>query len=389
MKRNIVVRIALVLILATNFFLLLFNLEAFAVNGPHQGPGYLQNTDACALCHRSHTGTASRLLFVGANRFEFCTYCHNGDGAQTNVVSGEFEGTARPRSTTYYGYDSLTDGEPGMGLNGGGFVSAVPYTGRQSRAQAPILLNNLDNNPVTPTTDPDLQRHNVAGSDSYVGPAWGGGYSDGGIPGPSIDIQGFTCTSCHDPHGTRNSDGTERYRILKGTPLSPVNARVTTALRTNEIDVWGKHDYTRDAYRTGIASFCTSCHTQYLTMEGTIDQYGNPDADGAYDAGDGQGPVKRYRHKLLNLIANIYPPISGQGPDVFTNLRNSWKLPLEQPAGYQLNYQIGDWQTCLTCHQAHGSSANMDDLPGSVAPAYSSTLLRVNNRGVCQACHNK
>ena len=83
-------------------------------------------------------------------------------------------------------------------------------------------------------------------------------------------------------------------------------------------------------------------------------------------------------------------------------------MPLEKSTNptdpFEKNY-IG----CLTCHRAHGSSVEMtgwadahlaqnasstwvpvrDDITG-VDPAKGSTnLLRADNRGVCERCHNK
>ena len=66
-----------------------------------------------------------------------------------------------------------------------------------------------------------------------------------------------------------------------------------------------------------------------------------------------------------------------------------------------------DWVECLTCHRAHGTSAimegyadektkaahdNGDDIADFVSRSGTddpSALLRSNNRGVCEACHNK
>jgi hypothetical protein len=64
---------------------------------------------------------------------------------------------------------------------------------------------------------------------------------------------------------------------------------------------------------------------------------------------------------------------------------------------------IQDWLGCLTCHRAHGTTATMqgyanvwdsrNPLPdsgiGGVDPTNDSALLRANNRGVCERCHNK
>ncbi len=66
-----------------------------------------------------------------------------------------------------------------------------------------------------------------------------------------------------------------------------------------------------------------------------------------------------------------------------------------------------DWIECLTCHRAHGTAASMTGwasnagaasivntigLPTNLFPAANpvpSALLRYDNRGVCERCHNK
>jgi len=49
---------------------------------------------------------------------------------------------------------------------------------------------------------------------------------------------------------------------------------------------------------------------------------------------------------------------------------------------------------CMTCHLPHGASTEMvgnadnGGLPGETS-ATDSALLRIDNRGVCQVCHQK
>ena len=53
-------------------------------------------------------------------------------------------------------------------------------------------------------------------------------------------------------------------------------------------------------------------------------------------------------------------------------------------------------RNCITCHVAHGSnaqmtgyeSANMEYPGGAAAPVGNSRLLKVDNRGTCQLCHD-
>jgi hypothetical protein len=72
-------------------------------------------------------------------------------------------------------------------------------------------------------------------------------------------------------------------------------------------------------------------------------------------------------------------------------------------AGVHTTQDSSDWLDCLTCHVAHGSAATMsgyanvadstnpepDSGTGSVPPDDGNALLRTNNRGVCEACHNQ
>jgi formate-dependent nitrite reductase cytochrome c552 subunit len=284
--------------------------------------------------------------------YGFCTTCHNGTGANTNVVSGVFEGD-------YADWGTQGDGIAGAGLNAGGFESAYDYTGLTNRTNGPHALTGDD------------KRHNATGADDVLKTAWGGGLQG---PGTSMTL---ICTSCHDPHGTDNNTTLpaiqERYRILRNT----VNGVTVNAyLYSNESP--GTHDYTTLKYRTGFTSFCTACHTQYSDM-GPTD----------YDAGDGNGYVFRYRHNPEVAVSNGDQWTGNQKTMAF-NLNNypTGILPLKQSA-YRTYNLGGDGMTCLTCHQAHGTTSTVTDAQRAATPAHSSTLLRFANQGVCEACHMK
>ncbi len=115
-----------------------------------------------------------------------------------------------------------------------------------------------------------------------------------------------------------------------------------------------------------------------MTSQGTayLGAHSNPrqDPSGTYDAGDGQGSLVRYRHKM-----NV--PIIGGSYSLTTT------LPLEDPTGD--GPSADDELFCLTCHLAHGSPATAAGYAANVAPANDSVLLRIDNRGVCQNCHKK
>lgn len=54
---------------------------------PH-GP-FADSTDLCAACHRAHTAQAEYLI-ADTNTLGICTACHDGSGADTNVVTGTY-----------------------------------------------------------------------------------------------------------------------------------------------------------------------------------------------------------------------------------------------------------------------------------------------------------
>jgi len=319
---------AFLLVMTIGFVLAMSGL-AFASAGPHSGPNFAQTTDACAGCHRGHTAVLSSLLKQGTTYYSFCTSCHDGTGANTNVVDGVFLGTVTSWSTQTYG-------TAGAGLNGGGFSNAKPYTARSSR---------------TGTSAAVTSKHDVT-SDTATYTAWGGGSTG---PGTTMTL---TCVTCHDAHGNTN------YRILKSTVNSVTGLTVTS----NESTI----DYTKDQYKSGQSTWCVACHTQYKTTQGIV---GN--SSGTYDAGDSQGAVVRYRHPMDVAL----------GATNASNLNTNTPLPVDQTT-YSAAIGASDTIQCLTCHQAHGTSSTMTS-NATVAPASDSALLRLNNRGVCQYCHQK
>jgi hypothetical protein len=200
--------------------------------------------------------------------------------------------------------------------------------------------------------------------DGTAGVAWGGGAIGSGA-GTAISLR---CGSCHDPHGNGN------YRILRPVPNdSGAATGVTIADATTKsyttTNYWATNDvysptttvdytnssgvtttYTTTDFIKNISAWCTTCHTRYLA------------GSGSYKTSSGD-PIYTYRHR------------SDQ------------------------NYKEGG-ANCITCHVAHGTNASMAGdgktsfsstvaNPDGSGPLGSSKLLRVDNRGTCNMCHNK
>lgn len=382
-------------------------LANFAIHG-----NYVQDTDSCAGCHRAHTSISSiqwtatdnsqhnALLTSSATvMFEFCYACHDGtaQGADTNVEGGEYEGTL-------YGQKN------GL-LNGGGF---------ETFGGAPVTSTHVFN--------------------STTWGAYGGGYfgqgaagADGQNPDPntatgeSSQIK-MDCTSCHDPHGSAN------YRILKAQVYGNNVGGYDNTTSTIDPDPDGfvsstetgwpdqgfrlhtaypayEPNYTTPMYAKGydmktgavnpdkgMSGWCAGCHAVYNGRNGS--------QDSTYNAGDGLGLGVRHRHPINVQLDNY------KGPDADNMVIDA--LPLDHDSsekGQTTNMTAAnaksDWIECLTCHRAHGTAAamsgwanqtaaqvNQDDprYPDFVSRSGSgdpSALLRRDNRGVCESCHNK
>lgn len=154
-----------------------------------------------------------------------------------------------------------------------------------------------------------------------------------------------------------------------------------------------------------------------------------------YDASDGYGDLVRHRHPmnvpLLNWQDAQYNPTFVAGDRALVIDPADWQafdptipvvdIPLDHDAGYppvdplseqgSQDYELADWIECLTCHRAHGTDATMSGYAGAtltpttiegfntlvpapgtddgVPPTGDSALLRADNRGVCERCHNK
>jgi hypothetical protein len=429
-------------------FLLAFSGVAYANFAIHGG--YSLDTDACAGCHRAHTSFSeltwsnrydpsiqqSALLVSSADTMtEFCNTCHGSDapGASTNVVDGIFDsgpsgaegvpiGTDLGDVSTLY----LTNSTFGATLNGGGFE----YVG--SHEATATSMHGMD----------------------ASGIMWGFGAA---AEDDASTLVNFTCTSCHDVHGSSN------YRLLKDSlngqtvggylPDGTPQPWVISAEQGYPAGGWLKHEpgaaqmalyrpnYTAPEYafqspvastQRSMSGWCAGCHQQYIVRESPYD-YGSFEADG----NDPHSPTvppgeafNRHRHPMnITLAAGVgddrslmeevrlQPATSIEESQTQGGYGDTYALPLEARPGSPL--ARGEWDTqdymgCLTCHRAHGSDAVMTGwaeatieqnpitgiwgpvlaptgelLTGGVEPTMDSALLRFDNRGVCERCHNK
>lgn len=166
------------------------------------------------------------------------------------------------------------------------------------------------------------------------------------IPGGTLqgsDKMELTCTSCHNPHGKTENPKLLRVRLNTWDDQENV---------LQAMDIPKIVQDPSSSYNNAISNFCVACHTDYLT--GTS-QNRHPVAQDGNNETVQASSANGFNPELLAL------PVSSTG-DV----------------------------TCITCHFAHGTTAQVSTTTfNPPSPIRPSTLLRIDERGVCQNCHNK
>ena len=117
---------------------------------------------------------------------------------------------------------------------------------------------------------------------------------------------------------------------------------VVDTYRYTTLNYWQPDDPFGPDYLTNVTSWCATCHTRYMAASGS----------GETSSGD---PIFTYRHTTQD-----------------------------------------NFLQCVQCHVAHGSNAAMGTnsqavpWPGQTAGrGADSSLLRIDNRGVCVRCHTQ
>jgi predicted CXXCH cytochrome family protein len=356
----------------------------------------------CAGCHRAHTAKGESLLKQAQPAL--CYSCHSALGSALDVVDGvSVAGSLTPQALRGGGFEyALIDGAKAIKTLG-----SVDANGRISHT----------GNVAVGAKAAVTSEHAINGTTQ--GTMWGNGAISTAIatttPGElAAGKTGVTleCGSCHDPHGNGN------YRILRPIPndaatkastgvaavvVLPVNIPDEVADGSGHkvyttTNYWNVNDRrvplttggtlpinsapavmdnttvpptvvtpavvgTTDGFITNIAQWCTTCHTRYLA------------ASGSYNT-----PNKGY----VAAVGTTAGSNATTGPTdaTFTYRHRSDSVgESEKP-------------NCIQCHVSHGSnvdttaSVGVSSPDGGVVPASDSRLLRVNNRGTCEMCHN-
>ncbi len=223
------------------------------------------------------------------------------------------------------------------------------YTNRQGGGEGtvndPLLGGGFVNYQTVAVTS-------IHDSDGTLSAAWGYGVARGStanLPGA------LTCGSCHDPHGSPN------YRILRENIAG-------NAVTVDQVDENNKN-YTAEQWPDNVSNVCVACHGAYHVTRANSGEDNTDDNAGNVDYG---GDISTYAHRIgmnYSYDGNVDPEATGYG-------------------GYTLPLTASKNVACQTCHLPHGTSASMT--AQATAPfTNDSALLRLDNRGVCEVCHQK
>jgi cytochrome c2 len=316
-------------------------------------------------------------------------------------------------------------------LRGGGFANAridTANAGRLTYWRNATDKSQLGVVPVRSSGQAVTSRHMDPTSVSAA-IVWGSGALGTAGAGSSITME---CTSCHNPHGNG------QYRILDPKPgdgdgpfaEATADAPVRDLLEPDRL-----HNYTVIQQRSTTATFSTSgsvsadgAESGYLLYADQVDGvYGPAVGDYFHRNVPWYGANQDATHPLVPGIEknrmNDAPNGHPADTDASTTVDNSFNAQInawcsqchtrymdgssgagqDTPGSWGVssgdaifNYRHSNSSNkpCTTCHVAHGSNAQMGGEYSSVFPypdgttSASSRLLKLDNRGTCQACHD-
>jgi len=335
---------------------------ANADNGPHI-KGWGATPDGCAACHRVHRGVNEFLLLEEVE--SLCASCHGNSalGSVLNVMDGTNEADNGALRAGGFETARINTVDPTLPISRVGTAES----GAQCRNGIDDDADGVVDDGCPPTIgalaagsgEPTQSKHSI---DSSAQTIWGNGAINA-VANPGLAGYDLSCGKCHDPHGNGN------YRILRTVPEGSGGAgyavpdtypKVYTT--GNYFDMTFTGSTTTDNILKDTSAWCSQCHTRYLAAR----RAALPADASREDSGDA---VFKFRHTSAGWgNSSATPPVASNNN-----------------------------RACITCHAVHGSNATAGTYSGAVplpngfagTGAADSRLLKMDNRGMCQKCHNK
>lgn len=395
-------------------FVFLFNHSVYAV---HAGAGGL----VCGACHTMHNsegdagmeGSPSIVLVRAAvgsrsQMHKLCLQCHSTSGSQPATRFAP-HGEEAPKVHDLTGNLTWDQTMPFNKIGAGGFFNYILNSDFTLKADDAVVALGYG--------------HSVGITVAALPP----GAADG-------SITGFTCTNCHDPHGTSVLPGNSTvnaYRNLKKTPTGSGFASVAFSAFTGSyiggvtgtyvepnsyytpeiagaaVSIWPIYKDLIDfpprsnfyeASDSGMGRWCANCHDTWHqevggvgVNKGSSDWNRHPVDIGLDGSGIGGAAVNGF-----GTSGSGVPIIDWNHYNTFedcTVTADCRKLPAADAGGMFYYYadDPADKVFCLSCHFAHGGPY-LDSLRWNYTSAVSAGSQRglgINSTTGCQQCHNR
>jgi predicted CXXCH cytochrome family protein len=379
-------------------WLFLAAIPALADGGPHVAPANsgvsTLTADNCAGCHRAHTAQGAMLL-AEPDEEALCLSCHGaaGAGSAVDVENG-----------IQYTVASRTGGTVLGALRAGGYINARIDSDSPTRVtymRNATATSQRTKVSVLPAGDPVTSAHiDFTAGVFGTGVAWGNGpISATAVPGQPLEL---SCGSCHNPHGNN------AYRILKPIPGGDGTAGPFVEPLTGVSVTDAALPAAGDTRNYTVIQTLGGTGTLYASQVAALPGYTNTMGDYFHRTVPWDPQVDYTVPPPAGVTANDAP--NGL-PATFNTQINQWCAQchsryLAATAGiayyetdsgdaiFKYRHSNTSNKPCTTCHVAHGSNADMTGVissgfeypDGTASP--SSRLLKIDNRGTCQACHD-
>jgi cytochrome c553 len=261
-------------------------------------------------------------------------------------------------------------------------------TGQKFTALVPVASSGQ------PVTSAHLNLDGTTGGGVVSqGIAWGNGAAGSGA-GPTVAL---TCASCHNPHGNG------KFRILNPIPAPEATGGTFTPVAAPGVTVTdsalGTPDASTGAYPTRNYTVKPGAFATEVTGSATSGDYWRrctPTWDNCTGANRGDKPngLTTFRGEISAWCSTCHSRyLAGGGSASYES------GPLIGDPIFAFRHTTNPSPECTQCHVGHGSNAGMDGTfsnsfpypdDTALAPSFSgsSRLLKIDNRGTCQACHD-
>lgn len=351
------------------------------VRPPHKN--YPIDTELCALCHRSHTGVAMRILTKPPPEAELCYSCHDGLGSIYNTRND---------------FDSYANHHP---------IRDQKYASDPVHTQDCSTCHNTHGNKDETTgvyysrllRITDSQGNKIYQGNNYCGVCHGANASGSGYALGGDHITNFSglaahdtktvepssgtkikCSNCHKPHGGPN------YRLNQSREEELCFSCHNSASLPNTLNNWDVQAHFAMTSSHAITSNlgakveCSSCHGPHIVQPQAGKMLSNPDntrqlwltsiTNFCLVCHDSNPPARVTSSTVVVPYTIVFPGVTAPffpGWDKFNYVF--------LPAGMSAT------ATCATCHHPHGS-AN-DHL---VAYNYDNSAAYSEEK-LCLTCH--